>query len=292
MSEQQKAIDSYGMKDLGWDKVPFDIGDKKMETLISLKGKKAIVTGAGGVGLGLAISHRLASLGADVMMTDINPRVNDTAKEVAEKWGVNTYPLISDFTKYDEVQKMMAEAKEKMGRIDILINNAFFTRYGLFKDFTPEMIDTSVTGGLVGLTYCCRAVCDYMIPQGSGRIINITSASSMSAKTNTGITLYGALKSAVNGLTRGLANELAPHGITVNAVSPGLMLHTELQEAFKHPTPENLAGRIPMVLGVQSTLVGRTSIPEEVANVVGFMCSDACSYMYGQVVNVDGGIIV
>ena len=292
MSEQQKSIDSYGIKDLGWDRVPFDIGNKKMEDLISLSGKKAIVTGAGGVGLGLCIAHRLASLGAEVMMTDINPRVYETAREVAEKWGAKTYPLISDFTKFEEVQAMFAAAKEKMGRIDILINNAFFTRYGLFKDFTPEMIETSVQGGLIGVTYCCRVACDYMIPQGSGHIINITSASSMSAKTNTGITLYGALKSGVNGLTRGLANELAPYGITVNAVSPGLMLHSELQEAFKHPTPENLAGRIPMVLGVQSTLVGRTSIPEEVANVVAFMCSDACTYMYGQVVNVDGGIIV
>ena len=95
MSEQQKSIDSYGIKDLGWDRVPFDIGNKKMEDLISLSGKKAIVTGAGGVGLGLCIAHRLASLGAEVMMTDINPRVYETAREVAEKWGAKTYPLIS-----------------------------------------------------------------------------------------------------------------------------------------------------------------------------------------------------
>lgn len=292
MIDQGKMADTYTMKELGWDSVPFQIADQKVTDLMSLKGKKAIVTGAGGVGLGIAISHRLASLGADVLMTDINENIFNAAKAVAQRWGVNTYPLISDFTKPEEVKKMFEEAKEKMGRIDILVNNAFFTRYGLFADFTDEMIQQSMSGGFLGLAYCCRYACDYMIPQKSGKIINITSASSMSAKTNTGIALYGALKSGVNGLTRGMANELAPHGIAVNAVSPGLMLHEELQEAFKHPTPENLAGRIPMVLGVQSTLVGRTSIPEEVANVVAFMSSDACSYMYGQVVNVDGGIIV
>lgn len=292
MNDRENMVDSYTMKDLGWDKVPFDIVDKRVTDLMSLKGKKAIVTGAGGVGLGIAISNRLAGLGADVVMTDISPKVEDAAKEVADRWHVNTYPIVCDLTKYEQVKALFAEANEKMGRIDILINNAFFTRYGNYPEFTEDMIVDAAYGGFISVAYCCRCACDYMIPQKSGRIINISSASGSDAKNNAGITMYGACKSGVNGLTRGLANELAPHGIMVNAVAPGLMLHSALQEAFKHPTPENLQGRIPMVLGVRSTLCGRTSIPEEVANTVAFLCTDACSYLYGQVIHDDGGIIV
>lgn len=292
MNEQQLNFNSYEMKDLGWDEIPFEVVDAGVKDLIDLKGKTAVITGAGGVGLGMALSNKLASLGADIVMTDISPKVAENAAAVAEKWGVKAYPIVSDLTKYEDVQHTFAEANEKLGKIDILINNAFFTRYGPFPEFTEDMIVEASYGGFISLAFCCRAICDYMIPQKSGKIINITSATSMSAKTNAGLSVYGALKSGVNGLTRGLANELAPMGITVNAVSPGLMLHSDLQECFKHPTPENLAGRIPMVLGTKASLPERASLPEEVANVVAFMCTDACTYMYGQVVNVDGGIVV
>lgn len=292
MVDSNAAVDSYGLKELGWDKVPVDIIDKSVIDLMSLKGKKAVITGAGGVGLGIALSHRLAALGADIVMSDISPKVEENAKAVAQRWGVKTYPIICDLMKYDQVEKLFAEANEKLGRIDILINNAFYMQPGNFPEFTEEIITKTVYGSLMSVIFCSRCVCDYMIPQKSGRIINISSASGSMGKGASNIALYAASKSGVNGLTRALAAELAPKGIIVNAVSPGLMFHSALREAFENPTPENLVGRIPMVEGARNSMPARPSLPEEVANTVAFLCTDACSYIYGQVINNDGGIVV
>jgi len=291
MSTEEKTVDNFGMESMGWDRIPFDMVDKKVTDLMDFTGQKVVITGAGGVGLGIALSHRFAALGADLVMTDINPAVNDLAKEVAEKYGVKTYPIVADLMKFDQVQALFKEANEKLGRIDILINNATFTRYGNFYEFTEEEINDTITGAFTSVAYCCRCVADYMIPQKAGKIINISSESSFD-KNNQSIVLYGASKSGVNGLTRGLAYELGQFGITVNGVAPALMFHTQLQEVFKNPVPETLGVRQLMAYGAQSTLLKRASLPEEVANTVVFLCSDACSYIDGQTISNGGGLIV
>ena len=290
--EGDEKVEAYGLKDLGWDKVPTDIIDKSVFDLISLKGKKAIVTGAGGIGLGRALSHRLAGLGAEVVMVDINEHVFENAKEVAEKWNTKTYPLIADLMNFESVAQMFKEAAELLGgRIDILINNANYTIGGPFEKFTESDIRASVDGPFTSVIYCCRHVCDYMIPQKSGRIINIASESAMRSD-NVDISIYAASKSGVMGLTRSLAGELAKHNIIVNGVAPGVMLHSRLRDMFENPTPETLGVRKSMVISTEDTLFKRVSIPEEVANTVAFLCSDAASYINGQNIMNGGGMVV
>lgn len=287
--DQNNKVDAYGIEEMGWDKVPFDIVDKTVIELMSLKGKKAIVTGASGVGLGFAVANRLAGLGADVVMVGRSNKIYDNAKYVAEKWGVNTYPLQCDLTDYDAVGEMFKKANELMGRIDILINNAMSTHNGPFHIFDEKMIRESIDGSFTSQVFCCRHVCDYMMKQKSGRIINIGSESAYRAK-NPDIGLYAATKGGIISLTRTLAGELAPYGIIVNSVVPGLMFHSDLRKVFENPTPENYEVRKLMVLGNQDCLAGRAGMPEEVANTVAFLCTDAASYIYGQ--NICNGAMV
>ncbi len=289
--EDDEKIESYGLKELGWDKVPTDIGEKKMTDLLSLKGKRVVVTGAGGAGLGFAISNRLADLGAEIAMVDINPAVVDKAKEVAEKWNAKTHPLIADLMDFTAVGKMFKEANELMGGIDILINNANYTIGGPFEKFTEQDIRASVDGPYTSVIFCCRHVCDYMIPQKSGRIINISSESAVRSD-NVDISIYAASKSGVNGLTRSLAGELAKYNIIVNGISPGVMLHSQLREVFENPVPETLGVRKSMVLSTEDCLLKRVSIPEEVATTVAFLCSDAASFIDGQNIMNGGGMTV
>ncbi|MGN0628759.1 MAG: SDR family NAD(P)-dependent oxidoreductase [Oscillospiraceae bacterium] len=288
----REMVESYGLKELGWDKVPTYITEKRVTELMDLTGKKAIVTGAGGVGLGFAISNRLAGLGAAVVMVDISEKVIEKAKIVAERWNAKTHPILCDLMDYDAVSRMFKEAVEWFGgEVDILVNNANYTICGPFQNFTKEDIRTAVDGPYTSVIYCCRHACDYMIPQKHGKIINISSESSVRSR-NVDMSIYAASKSGVNGLTRSLAGELAPYGITVNCVSPGVMLHSELRQLFEEPVPETLGVRKSMVVSTQDALLGRVSIPEEVANTVAFLCTDAASFIDGQNIMNGGGMVV
>jgi 3-oxoacyl-[acyl-carrier protein] reductase len=157
--------------------------------------------------------------------------------------------------------------------------------------FTEDQIDTTIRGALLSVVYFLRCACDYMIPQGYGKIVNISSESSYS-KNNENIVLYAATKSAMNGLTRGLANELAPFGIMVNGVAPGLMFHDQLRYVFDYPTEENLGVRQTMCQGVADTICKRPSLADKVANTVVYLASDANTYIYGQTILNGGGINV
>lgn len=283
---------SYTLKELGWDRVPVEIVDKTLIDLLSLKGRVAVVTGAGGPCLGQAICHRLAGLGADIVLVGRTlSKLEAVAEAVEAKWGVETFCIACDLTNYDEVGDMLEKAHERFGKIDILVNNANFNAGGAFHTFTEEQIRLSVDGPYTSIINCCRHVCDYMIPQGYGKIINISSEASRRSK-NHGLTVYGASKSGVNGLTRSLAAELAPYGILVNAVAPGVMFKQSLRSMFENPTDENLPIRKSMVGTVEDTIVGRVSIPEEVANTVAFMCTDAVTYIAGQTIFNGGGSVV
>lgn len=285
-------VDSYGLKELGWDRVPTWMEDKGLLDLMSLKGKVAVITGAGGPCLGRALCHRLASLGADIVLVGRHiENITAVGKEVAEKWNVKTYPIVCNLTDYEAVGKMFKEVNDVFGHIDILINNANATVGGPFHKFTEEMIRESIDGPYTSVVYCCRHVCDYMIPQGYGRIINISSESSERSK-NVNLSVYASSKAGVNGLTRCLAGELAPYGILVNGVAPGVMFKKSLRDMFENPTEENKGVRQSMVYTTQDTILGRVSIPEEVANTVAFLCTDATSYIAGQTIMNGGGSVV
>lgn len=287
-----QGTDSYGLKELGWDKVPLDIIDKSLIELMDLSGRVAVVTGAGGPCLGQAICNRLAGLGADIVLVGRHiENITEVGNQVQKRWGVNTYPIVCDLTDYDSVGTMFKEAYDHFGKIDILVNSANFNAGAPFEKMTEDQIRLSIDGPYTSVVNCCRHVCDYMIPAGGGKIVNISSEASQRSK-NVNLSVYGASKSAVNGLTRSLAGELAPYGITVNGVAAGVMFKKSLRAMFENPTEENLGIRASMVGTIQDTIIGRVSIPEEVANTVAFLCTDAASYIAGQTIFNGGGSVV
>ena len=285
--------DDYTIEDLGWDRVPLWMEGKTIADMISLKGKTALVTGAGGIGLGKDIAHSLAGLGAEVVLVDILESVHDVAKEVAEKWGVKTHSFVCDLTKYDEVGKLFEETYKVItgGKLDILVNNANFNSAGAIQNLTEEDIRISTEGPYITQVNCCVHVSKHMIENHSGKIINIGTEASRKIN-NPGLALYAAAKGGVISLTRTLAAELAPYGIQVNGVAPGVMMHSRLRGYFENPSddPRMKAVRKGIVMSAQETLPQRVSIPWEVANTVAFLCTDACSYIYGQMIMNGGGI--
>lgn len=283
---------AYTLKEMGWDKVPVDSIDKSMFDLMDLHGRVVAITGAGGPCLGQALCNRVASLGADIILIGRHEgNTSEVAKHVAEKWGVETHVIVGNLMDFDDTKRVMDEAWAIQGKVDALINNANFSVGGLFQDFTEEMIRQAVDGPYTSIINCCRHASTHMIPQGYGKIINISSESSQRSD-NSSITIYAASKAGVNGLTRSLAHELAPYGITVNAVAPGVMFKKSLRDMFENPDEKNLGIRKAMVGTVNDTILGRVSLPEEVANTVAFLCTDAASYIAGQVIFNGGGSVV
>ena len=276
------------LKEMGFDLVPKWIIEKRVTELMDLRGKKAVVTGAGGTGLGQASSNRLAGCGADVALIDLNLEgAEQNAEVVSKRWGTKAIAIQGNLGDWEEVQRVMRESHDKLDGIDILVNNAVMTTAGPFEQHTKEEIDLSVSGSLVMTIYCARAVLDYMIPQRSGRIINISSVGGRIAHRN--LTVYNTCKSGVIGFTRNLAHEVAHYGIYVLGVAPGIMMNDLLQSLFLNPTEETRGGVEAMIEGFSHVQLGRVSIPEEVANMVAYLASDAASYMVGQTIDVAGG---
>jgi 3-oxoacyl-[acyl-carrier protein] reductase len=280
---EQELIDH-----LGFDRLPTDIVDKRVADLLDLRGKRAIVTGAGGDGLGQACANRLAGCGADVVMIDINLEgAERNAAVVRERWGTRAIPLRADLSDWDDVHRVMQESRDALGGVDILINNPVMVVGGSFHEHTKAEIDLTVLGSLTMVMYGCHAVIPHMLEQGGGRIVNIASVGGRLA--HPGLAVYDACKSGVIGLTRNLAYEYSRRGIRVMGVAPGIMINPKLKEMLVNPTPQTRAGRDSILASMPNVHVGRVSIPEEVANMVAYVVSDAASYMVGNTINVAGG---
>lgn len=288
MSENKEIT----LKDMGWEQVPHGIVNQRVTDLMDMTDRVAVITGAGGPCLGQALCHRFAGLGANIVLVGRHmENIQAVAKSVEEKWGVETLCLCCDLMDFDAVGEMFEKANAWKGHIDILVNNANATRNGMIQDMTKEDIDYSIDGPYKSVAYCLHFVARYMIKQGWGKICNISSESSQRSK-NVSLGIYAASKSGVNGLTRSYAGELAPYGIIVNGVAPGVMFKASLRKMFENPTPENYGPRMSMYLSVQDNIIKRVSIPEEVANTVAFLCSDANSYIAGQTIMNGGGSVV
>lgn len=243
----------------------------------SLEGQVAIVTG-GAAGIGLACVERLAAEGATVVCVD---RDGDAAARVAKDLR-STGDVVAeeaDATDAGAVAGVFDAVIEGRGRLDVLVNGAGgFTRAPVIEDLPPEEWDAVVAGNLTSAYLCCRAAVPAMKNAGYGRIVNI---SSMAARTATpGLShAYNAAKAGVIGLTRGLALELAPCGVTVNAVAPGVVLSPRVEKLHAHRMDEILAS-IPM---------GRPASAAEVADVVWYLASPGSSYVTGATIDVTGG---
>lgn len=245
-----------------------------------LGGKVALVTGASR-GIGRAIALRLAGEGAKVA---INYAGNTTKAEAVkadiEQNGGEAILVQADVADSSAVEAMVAKVTEAFGQIDILVNNAGITRDGLLMRMKEEDFDAVVNTNLKGVFHCTKTVSKLMMKKRSGRIINM--ASVVGIMGNAGQTNYAAAKAGVIGFSKSAAKELAARGITVNVVAPGF-IDTDMTAAMTDKAKELTLRGIPMK---------KMGTPEDVANAVLFLASDCASYITGQTVNVDGGMVM
>jgi 3-oxoacyl-[acyl-carrier protein] reductase len=248
--------------------------------MIDLTGKAAVVTG-GSRGIGRAIVLRLATQGADVAFSYRGnaPAAEDTASEV-RALGRRALAVAADVTQPESAEALIKAALDEFGKVDILVNNAGITRDDLIMrmgiDAWREVLETN----LFGAFYTLKAVTRPMLKARSGRIVNITSVSGQAGQM--GQANYSSAKAGLIGLTKAAARELASRGITVNAVAPGFVL-TELTQDL----PEALQAQI-----TERTPLGRFGTTQEIANAVAFLASDEAGYITGQVLAVDGGLVM
>ena len=246
-----------------------------------LKNKVAVVTG-GTRGIGYAVVEKFLKNGAKVVLFGSRQETVEKAlaalKEENPDWEVSgAWPKLTDAK---AVADEMAKIKEKYGRIDILVNNAGITRDGLLMRMKDEDFDAVIDINLKGVYLVTKAVSKIMMKQRSGHIINMTSVVGVIG--NAGQTNYAASKAGVIGFTKSCAKELASRGITVNAIAPGF-INTDMTDVLPEKVKEAMVTEIPL---------GRMADAEEVATVVTFLASDFANYITGQVINVDGGMVM
>ena len=242
-----------------------------------LEGKVAIVTGASR-GIGRAVAINLAQSGADVVVNYSGSE--GAAQETVEAVQALGRKAIKIKANVDEVASMVEEAHKEFGHIDILVNNAGITRDGLLMRMKDEDFDAVIDINLKGVYLVTKAVSKIMMKQRSGHIINMTSVVGVIG--NAGQTNYAASKAGVIGFTKSCAKELASRGITVNAIAPGF-INTDMTDVLPEKVKEAMVTEIPL---------GRMADAEEVATVVTFLASDFANYITGQVINVDGGMVM
>lgn len=244
-----------------------------------LKGKVAIVTGSG-QGIGRAIALRLAENGADIVISDV---VEENGKSVCseiEALGRKALFVKCDVSKMEDVNNLANESLKAFDKIDILVNNAGITRDTLMLRMSEEDWSKVININLNGTFNCCKAISRIMLKQKSGRIVSIASVIGLIG--NAGQCNYAASKAGIIGLTKSLAREVASRGITVNAVAPGF-IKTKMTEILPDKVKEDILRQIPM---------NDMGTAEDVANGVLFLCSDLASYITGQVLTVDGGMVM
>jgi len=246
---------------------------------MSLKGKVALVTG-GARGIGRSIAERLASAGADLALFDVLPDLDAACAEMASKLGVKVKGYKVNVTASAEVDAAVEAVVKDLGRVDVLVNNAGITRDNLLMRMKDEEWDAVLAVNLKGSFLCTRAVARPMLKQRSGRIVNIASVVGLMG--NAGQGNYSASKAGLVGLTKSCAKEFAARGITVNAVAPGY-IRTAMTDKLTQEQKDQMLKLVPL---------GRMGEAADVAAAVAFLASDDAGYVTGQVLTVDGGMVM
>jgi len=247
--------------------------------MANLAGKVAIVTGASR-GIGKAIATRLAQDGATVGVTATTMEGAKRTADALEAEGLNALPLQVNVADVTSVNDMVKTMLEKFGQIDILVNNAGITRDNLLVRMSAEEWQDVLDVNLTGTFYCIKAVAKPMMRKRSGKIINISSI--VGEIGNAGQANYSAAKAGIIGLSKAVAKELAARNIQVNCIAPGFIL-TDMTLKLSEENRQQLAEAIP---------AGRIGVPGDIAGLVSFLASEESNYITGQVMNIDGGMVM
>ena len=245
---------------------------------MSFENKTAVITGASR-GIGLAVARKLASQGANIAIIYVGDQeTGENAKKEIEQIGVNVGLYYCDVSDFEASKACVDQIIEEFGGIDILVNNAGIVRDKLALKMTEEDFDAVINVNLKGTFNMIKHTYTHFMKKRAGRIVNVSSIVGLTG--NAGQANYSASKAGVVGITKSIAKELAARGVTVNAVAPGFIL-TDMTSSLSEKVKEQFENSIPMRKGGK---------PEDVANVISFLCSDDASYITGEVIRVDGGL--
>ena len=244
--------------------------------MVNLKGKKVLVTGASG-GIGKAIAIELSSNGADLCLTGRNKSELEGLQKLI---GGNCQIIISDLSKSEGIDELANSAQEKMGQIDILINNAGITRDNLFMRMSEEDWNEVINVNLNSIFKLTKHLIKGMIKRRYGRIINITSVIGVAG--GAGQSNYSASKAGIIAMSKSLAQEVGSRSVTVNSIAPGF-IETNMTAELSDDRKEEI---------LNSISVGRLGKPDDIAGAVCFLASDKASYITGQTIHINGGMLM
>lgn len=246
-----------------------------------LKEEKVVFVTGGSRGIGKEVATKFAENGYNIVINYVSDKTDvEALKNEWEEKGVKTLILKADVTKADEVDMIVKEAIEKFGKIDVLVNNAGITRDNLLMRMSEEEFDKVIETNLKGTFIVTKAVTKYMMKKRAGSIVNLSSVVGVAG--NAGQCNYSASKAGVIGFTKSVAKELASRNIRANAVAPGF-IETDMTAVLSDAVKEGIHNQIPLK---------RMGSAKEVANLIYFLGSEQSSYITGQVINVDGGMVM
>lgn len=246
-----------------------------------MEDRKVVLITGGTRGIGKSVAERFAKEGYNLVLNYVSENTDiESIKNNFKEYGNEVLILKADVSKFDECENLVKETISKFGKIDVLVNNAGITKDGLIAMMKEEAFDRVIDINLKGTFNMTRNVVPYMMKKRCGNIVNISSVVGVAG--NAGQSNYAASKSGIIGFTKSLAKELSARNIRVNAVAPGF-IDTDMTSVLTDKVKENIYAQIPLK---------RMGDTKEVANVVYFLSNDESSYITGQVINVDGGMVM